>query len=83
MIRACSRDELAGFLKISGRRAEEIADVAETIGLVKKGRLHVLCNAGLLRVHAVCVGKPAQAPTPLNPFPKKQDGGRPLFLLSL
>ena len=34
--RACSRGELAGFLKISGRLAEEIADVAETIGLVKK-----------------------------------------------
>jgi hypothetical protein len=36
MTRACSRDELAGFMRISGRRAEEIADEAGRIGLVEK-----------------------------------------------
>lgn len=36
MTRACSGDELAEFLRISGKRAEEIAGEAVKIGLLEK-----------------------------------------------
>ena len=82
MTRACSRDELAGFIRISGRRAEEIADVAETIGLKKRKTACIVQRRAAPRSCGVC-GQTGTGPDAAEFVCKKTGSGPPALRVLL